>query len=143
MQLNSVVKLNCTELVCQLRAWKFWAEKNRVAMHDLDFRLAGVKQVQIKKVTAIIERYGPQVKAVTAIVTAGKSPAEIAKVALLAGIEPISDEVEVITDDSDSSSGDEEDLEEEMEGRVLNKWKEGFSSGQMGIGTVKKEKKKR
>ena len=39
----------------------------------------------------------------------------------------------------DDSESDDDDFGEELEGRVMDKWVEGFSSGQMGLTTVKKE----
>ena len=93
-------------------------------------RLTGKKGILIKRLVAIIDLHGSQTAVRAAAATVGKTADEVTAAAMLA-------ETDVI--EVDDSESDDDDFGEELEGRVMDKWVEGFSSGQMGLTTVKKE----
>ena len=110
----------------------YWSSQQ---LELLDFRITGLKGVQVEKLTAIIERFGSRAEAMVDKVTAGVSPAKVTAVAMLAEV----DKIEI--EDSDSEA--EEDYEEAQEGRADDEWQEGegFTSGSMGLTKFKAEKK--
>ena len=126
----AVHNLKNAELTAQIRAWKIYIETKKIAKDSLDIRLTGKKEILIKRLVAIIDLHGSQAAVRAAAATAGKTAAEVTAAAMLA-------ETDVI--EVDDSESDDDDFGEELEGRVMDKWVEGFSSGQMGLTTVKKE----
>jgi hypothetical protein len=123
------------EVETQLRAWGVWAKKNKVPK-EYDLRISGNKGPLVERLTALITGFGAVVEGILKAAGAGENAEDDAIAALCAivdsNVEPEQDESEDDMDIDDSDSEDEHTAVEELEGRVDDKWPEGFSSGQMG-----------
>jgi hypothetical protein len=117
-----VAGMKKVEVDTQLRAWIVWARLKKVGP-DFDLRLTGLKQEQINRLTALIMCFGPVVDAILKAAGIGKNAEDDA----IAGLVALTDR-----DEDECDYEDTEDMSEEIDNRVDQKWPDGFSFGQMG-----------